>query len=113
MPEAQLNGCLQLGHLSSGHTGCNRSVEFFRECFYDQLTMSELRSRMQSIVHSCGCHASKQSIPRERGLISRLPIPYCANCLLCVDFIHGLPRFGVVGTGKICTVCTARGLKPI
>ena len=30
----------------------------------------------------------------NRGLISSLPIPYCTNSLLYVDFIHGLPRFG-------------------
>ena len=46
---------------------------------------------MQTIVDACGCHASKQS---DRGLISSLPIPYCTNSLLYVDFIHGLPRFG-------------------
>ena len=34
VPEAQLDGCLQLSRLSSGHTGCNRSVDFFREHFY-------------------------------------------------------------------------------
>ena len=49
---------------------------------------------MQTIVDACGCHASKRSDSRDRGLISSLPIPYCANSLLYVDFIHGLPRFG-------------------
>ena len=49
---------------------------------------------MQTIVDPCGCHASKQSDSRDRALISSLPIPYCANSLLYVDFIHGLPRFG-------------------
>ena len=49
---------------------------------------------MQPIVDPCGCHASKQSDPRDRGLVSSLPIPYCANSLLYVDFIHGLPKFG-------------------
>ena len=49
---------------------------------------------MQTIVDACGCHASKQSNSRDRGLISSLPIPYCANSLLYVDFIHGVPRFG-------------------
>ena len=38
--------------------------------------------------------ASKQSDSRDRGLISSLPIAYCASSLLYVDFIHGLPRFG-------------------
>ena len=94
MPEAGLDGCPQWSHLSSGHTGANRSVDFFRECFYSSLTLTELGSRMQTIVDACGCHASKQSDSRDRGLISSLPIPYCANSLLDVDFIHGLPRFG-------------------
>ena len=93
-PEARLDGCLQWSHLSSGHTGANRSVDFFRECFYSSLTKTELRSRMQSIVDACGCHASKQSESRDRGLISSLSIPYCANSLLYVEFIHGLPHFG-------------------
>ena len=63
---------------------------------------------MQSIVDSCGCHASKQSDSRDRGLVSSLPIRCCANPLLYVDFIHGLPKFGcydsclVVSCGLTC-----------
>ena len=38
LPEARLDGCLQWAHLSSGHTGCNRSFDFFRERFYSRLT---------------------------------------------------------------------------
>ena len=49
MPEARLDGCLQWSHLSSGHTGANRSVDFFGECIYSSLTLTELRSRMQTI----------------------------------------------------------------
>ena len=49
---------------------------------------------MQSIVDSCGCHASKQSDARDRGLVSSLPIPNCANSLGYMDFIYGLPKFG-------------------
>ena len=94
MPEAGLDGCLQWAHLSSGHTGCNGSVDVFREHFYSPLTCAELRARMQSIVDSCGCHTSKQSDSRDRGLVPSLPIPYCANSLLYVDFIHGLPKLG-------------------
>ena len=94
VPEARLDGCLQWSHLSSGHTGAHRSVHFFLECFYSNLTLTQLRSRMQTIVDACGCHASKQSDSRDRGLISSLPTPYCANSLLYVDVIHGLPRFG-------------------
>ena len=79
----------------SGHTGCNRSVDVFRKRFYSRLTCVELRTRMQSIVASRGCHASKQNESRDLGLVSSVPIPYCANSLLYVDFIHGLPKFGV------------------
>ena len=61
LPEAQMDGCLQWVHLSSGHTGCNGFVDFFRECFYSQANLSALQSQIQSIVCSCGCHASKQS----------------------------------------------------
>ena len=93
MPEARLNRYPQWSHLSSGHTGANHSVEFFRECFYSGLTLTELRSRMQTIVNACGCHASKQSNSRDRGQIFSLPIPYCTESLLYVDFIHGLLRF--------------------
>ena len=81
VPEARLEGCLQWAHLSSGHTGCNRSVDFPKERFYSGLTCVELRARMQSIVDSCSCHATKQSKSRDRGLVSSLPI-LCANSLL-------------------------------
>ena len=94
MPEARTVGCLQWALLSSWHTGCNRSVDFLRERFYSPLTCAELRARMQSIVESCGCHASKQSNSRDWGLVSSLPIPYCTNSVLYVDCIHGLPKFG-------------------
>ena len=94
VPEARLDGCPQWAHLISGHTGCNRSVDFFRDCFYHRITCGEVRARMQSIVDSCGCLASKQGVSRDRGLVSSLPIPYSANSLLYVDFIQGLPKFG-------------------
>ena len=94
VPEERLDGCLQWSNLSSGHTGANRLLDFFRECFYSGLTLTELRSRMQTIVDACGCHASKQSNSRDRGLISSLPIPYCTNSVLYVDLVHSLPRFG-------------------
>ena len=108
MPEAQPDGSLQWAHLSSGHTGCNRSVDLFRERFYSQLTCAELRARMQSIVDSCGCHASKHSNSRDRGLVSSLPIPYCANSLLYVDLIQSLPKFGGYDSCFLVTCGLAR-----
>ena len=85
MPEAQLDRLLQCSHLDSRHTGANRSVDFFRERFFSSLTLTEMRSRMQTTIDACGYHASKHSYSRDGGLISGLPIPYCANCLLYVD----------------------------
>ena len=63
---------------------------------------------MQTIVDVCGCHAGKQSDSRGRGLISSFPIPYCANSLLYVDFIHGLPRFGGYDSCLVVTCCLSR-----
>ena len=106
--ETRLDGCPQWAHLSSGHTGANCSVHFFRECFYSSLTLTELRTRMQTIVDACGCDASNQSDSRDRGLISSLPIPYCTNSLLYVDFIHGLPHFGGYDSGLVVTCGLSR-----
>ena len=41
MPEARLEWPLQWYHFSSGHTDADRSVDFFRECFYSGLTLPE------------------------------------------------------------------------
>ena len=45
------------------------------------------------MTDSCGCQASKRSNSRDQRLVSSLPIPYCANSVWYVDFIHGMPRF--------------------
>ena len=119
MPEARLDGCLQWAHFTSGQTCCNCSVNVSRECFYSRLTLIEPGSRMQSIVDSCGCHPSKQSDTPDWGVISNPHIPYCANCLLYVDLIHGLPRFGgchsclVVVCGLSHFICAFPGNKKI
>ena len=63
---------------------------------------------MQTIVDACRCHASKQSNSRDWGLISSLPIPYCTNSLLYVDFIHGLPRFGAYDSCLVVTCGLSR-----
>ena len=34
VPESRLDGFLQWSHISSDHTAANRSVDFFRECYY-------------------------------------------------------------------------------
>ena len=94
MSEARLDGFLQWSIVSSGHTGINRSVELFQECFFSSRTLTEPRSPMQTIVGARGCHVSKQSDSVDRGLISSLPIPYCTNSPLYVNFFHSLPRFG-------------------
>ena len=37
-----------------------------------------------------------------------LPIPYCANSLLYVDYIHGLPRFGGYDSCPVVTCGLSR-----
>ena len=59
-------------------------------------------------MDSCGCHVSKQSDSRDRRVVSSLPIPYCANSLLYVDFIHGLPKFGVYDSCLVVTCGSTR-----
>ena len=93
VPGTQLDGCRQYSHLNSGHTGANRSVDF-PECFYCSLTLTNLRSSMQTIVDACGCHPSDQSDSRDSGLICSLPIAYCANSLLYAELFHYFPRLG-------------------
>ena len=41
-----------------------------------------------------GCRASKQSDSPDRGLVSRLLIPWSGNSVLYVYFIHVVPKFG-------------------
>ena len=108
VPEALLDGCLKWTHLSSGHTGANRSVDFLRGCFYSRLTLTAQRSRMQTIVDACGFHASRQSDSRDRGLISSLPMPSFTTSLLYVNFIHGLPRFGGYDSCLVVTCGVSR-----
>ena len=90
--------------LTPGHTGDNRSVQSSNERFYFRLNCAELRARMQPKVYSCGCHGSKRSDSRHQRLVSSLPIPYCANSLFYVDFIHSLPNFSGYGS---CVVVTS------
>ena len=108
VPEARRDSCLEWAHLSSDHTGCTPSVEFFGGRFYYQLTCVELRVQRQSIVDACARHASKRSDSRDRGLVSGLPVPYRANTLLYVDFINGLPRFGGYDSCLVVTCCLTR-----
>ena len=59
-------------------------------------------------MQPCGCHASNQSDSRDRGLVPSLPIPYCANSLLYVDFIQVLPKFRVYDSRLVVTCGTTR-----
>ena len=103
-----MDGCLQWGHLSLGHTGCNRSVEFSRERFHSLLTCVELRACMQPIMDSCGYHASKQSDSRDQKFVYKLAIPYCANSLLYLDFIQALLNFGGYDSCLVVTCALTR-----
>ena len=55
--------------------------------FYTTMDVGELLKTLRSITDACPCKANKQSDVRDRGLYSSLPIPYCRNSLLYVDFV--------------------------
>ena len=86
-----------------GTQGATGLLSSLGSAFTPELTFVQLHGRMQSIVDSCGCHASKQSNSRDPGLVSSLPIPYCADSLLYVDFIHGLHKFGGYDSSLVVT----------
>ena len=44
VPPARLDGCLPWALFISAHTGCNHSVDFFKEHFHFRLTNYELWS---------------------------------------------------------------------
>ena len=77
MPEARLDECLQWSHLSSGHTGANRSVDFFRECFYSSLTLTELTGWTSARPEGTQPLPSTNSRgPDGRVCARRVPSPY-------------------------------------
>ena len=78
---------------------CCALLRLFLFSFKNHLIVFENKSRIKK-------KTSKQSDSRDRGLISSLPVPYCTNSLLYVDFIHGLPHFSGYDS---CLVVT-RGL---
>ena len=51
---------------------------------------------------------SRQSDSKERGLISRLPSPYCANSPLQVDIIHCAPGIGGYNSCHVVTCGLSR-----
>ena len=63
---------------------------------------------MLSLLPLHGRHATKQSDSRDRGLISSLPVPYCTDSLLYVDFIDSLPRFSGYGSCLVVTYGLSR-----
>ena len=54
----------------------------------------------------------KQRDSRDQGLVSSLPIPYCTNSLLYVDFIHSLPKFGGYDSSLVVTCGLTRVFHP-
>ena len=54
VPEARLDGCLQWSHLSSGHTGVNRSVDFFRSENTGEQEPSGPGHRTRNTTHRAG-----------------------------------------------------------
>ena len=62
---------------------------------------------MQAITDACPCKASTQSHLTDRGLHSCLPIPYCRDTLMYVDFV-AQKKFGSYNNVLVVTGALTR-----
>ena len=93
VPSDQIPALLKWTHESSGHVGANRTLRLFNQWFHSAWTDDQLRKTVQPIVDKCPCRSCKPGDIRDTGLYSTLPIPYCANCVLYVEYTE-MPKFG-------------------
>ena len=84
---------LKWTHESSGHVGAERTLKLFKKWFHSTWSDDQLLKTLQLIVDKCPCKSCKHGDIRDRGLYSTLPIPYCANSVLYVDYTE-MPKFG-------------------
>ena len=93
LPSDRVPAPLKLTHESSGPVGANRTLGPFKQWFHSTWTDDQLRKTLQPIVDKCPCRSCKPRDIRDRGLFLTLPIPHCANSVLCVDYTE-MPKFG-------------------
>ena len=98
---------MKWSHAMRGHLGARESLLDFNKWFYTTMDAGELLKTMQSITNACPCKASIQSYIADRGLYSSLPIPYCRNSLLHVDFVT-MNKFGSCNSVLVVTYALTR-----
>ena len=88
IPTPKLPEVLKWSHHANGHPSPDRTVWFFLQHFFADLTRKELLEMSKSILGACHtCLLAKPNTQLDRGLVASLPIPQLSNDILYVDFI--------------------------
>ena len=93
MPSDCIRALLKWTHESSAHVGANRTLMLFKQWFHSTWSDDQLGKALQPIVDKCPCRSCKPGDIRDRGLLSTLPIPHCANSVLSEEYTE-TPKFG-------------------
>ena len=88
IPLSKLPEVLKWSHHANGHPGPDRTVWFFLQHFFVDLSRKELLKMSKSILGSCQtCLLAKPNTQVDRGLAACLQIPQLSDDILYVDFI--------------------------
>ena len=104
LPREGVPSVMKWSHTMQGHLGAKESLLAFNKWFYTTMNAKETLETMQSLTHACPSKASKQSDVRDRGPYNSLPIPYCRNSVMYVDFV-AQKKFGGYNNVLVVT-CT-------
>ena len=89
IPQKRLPEVLKLCHDFKNHPGSERTLLFFLQHFYSNLTRTELLLLCKNLCDNCPtCLLSKPNRSTDRGEISSLPIPVICNDILYIDFVQ-------------------------
>jgi len=89
IPMEKLSETLLQTHDASNHPGITRTVLSFLQHFATELSQKELFLTTKPLVDNCEtCLLNKPNRQIDRGEIGSLPIPFLANDILYIDFVH-------------------------
>ena len=75
-------------HEVNNNPGPERTVLFFLQNFYSNLSKKALIDLVKPLLDHCEvCLKSKPNTSKDRGLVGALPIPSLANDIVYVDFV--------------------------
>ena len=76
-------------HEKFGHMGVERTLMCFLQNLFSPVPKSELMGVCKVVVENCEiCKLTKANTPKDRGIVSALPIPQIVNSLLYIDFVN-------------------------